>query len=245
LSSTIVPTLNSDRTQGPGIFPCFDYPTLGDELDAARLSWHYYAPPINGLSIWSAYEAIRHVRYGVDWQQNVLSPETRVLSDVASGDLASVTWVVPDVANSDHAASQSATGPEWVSAIVNAVGKSPFWSSTAIVILWDDWGGWYDHVAPPQLDVHGLGIRTPLLVISPFAKHGYVSHVQYESGSVLHFIETQFGLNALAASDARANDLGDCFELSAPNRNFQSFAVRHTEQDFLNEHSSMRPPDTD
>ena len=122
----VVPTLNPDRTQGPGIFTCFDYPTIGDKLDGAHLSWHFYAPPINEFSIWSAYDAIRHVRYGVDWQQNVLSPETRILTDVASGNLASVTWVVPDGANSDHASSQSTAGPQWVSAIVNAVGKSRF-----------------------------------------------------------------------------------------------------------------------
>ncbi len=242
---TAVPTLNPDRTQGLGIFPCFDYTTLGDELDAAHLTWRYYAPPINQLALWSTYDAVRHIRYGNDWTTNVISPETRVLSDVAAGNLAAVTWVIPDLANSDHAASNSTSGPQWVSSIVNTIGKSAFWQSTAIIVLWDDWGGWYDHVSPPQLDVHGLGVRTPLIVISPFEKHAYVSHVQYETGSVVRFIETQFDLSVLAASDARAADLGDCFDLSAPNGTFHPLAVWRSMRDFLNERSSEKPRDTD
>src|SRR6202011_2275552 len=98
-------------------------------------------------------------------------------SDIPAGQLAAVTWVVPSFANSDHARSMSTTGPQWVGSIVNAVGKSPFWDSTAIFIVWDDWGGWYDHVSPPQLDSLGFGIRVPLIVVSPYAKHGYVSHI--------------------------------------------------------------------
>ena len=241
---TTIPTLNSDRTQGPGVFPCFDYMTLGDELDAAGKSWRYYAPPVAGLSTWSAYDAIRHIRYGVDWTRNVISPETRVLDDLAAGTLANVTWVIPDLMNSDHPDTGSTTGPQWVSSIVNEIGASPFWSSTAIVVLWDDWGGFYDHVAPPQLDDDGLGIRTPLMVISPFAKRGYVSHVQYETGSIAKFIETQFGLHALSASDARANDLGDCF-VPNPAATFQPFVTTRSIQQFRQERPSMRAPDTD
>ncbi len=78
-------------------------------------------------------------------------------------------------------------GPSWVAALVNAVGKSKFWDSTAIFVQWDDWGGLYDHVPPPYKDYDGLGFRVPLLVISPYAKQNYVSHVQYETASVLRF----------------------------------------------------------
>jgi phospholipase C len=78
-------------------------------------------------------------------------------------------------------------------------------------VTWDDWGGWYDHVPPPQLDYMGLGERVPLLVVSPFARVGYVSHTQHEFGSILRFIETTYGLPSLGTTDARADDLSDCF----------------------------------
>ena len=95
-------------------------------------------------------------------------------------------------------------GPSWVAALVNTVGKSRYWNSTAIFVQWDDWGGLYDHVPPPFEDYDGLGFRVPLLVISPYAKPNYVSHVQYETASVLHFAEDLFGLGRLAAADRRA-----------------------------------------
>jgi phospholipase C len=105
-------------------------------------------------------------------------------------------------------------GPEWVASVVNAIGESRDWSSTAIFVVWDDWGGWYDHVAPPQLDRMGLGPRVPFIVISPWAKHHYVSHQQYEFGSIVKFLETAFGLPSLRTTDVRAAELADCFDFS-------------------------------
>ncbi len=80
--------------------------------------------------------------------------------------------------------------------------------------MWDDWGGWFDHVPPPQLDANGLGLRVPLIVVSPWAKPGYVSHVQHETGSILRFVETTFGLASLGQVDGRADDLSDCFDFN-------------------------------
>jgi len=240
-----VATLNSDETLGPGIFPCFSYRTLGDELDAAGMSWRYYAPAIGGDLgyIWSAYDAVKQVRYGPDWKNDVISPETTILADLAADKLANVTWVVPDFQNSDHAGVPSNSGPDWVANVVNAVGRSPYWSSTAIIVFWDDWGGFYDHVPPPQLDIHGLGIRTPMIVISPYAKHGYVSPVQYETGSILRFIEETFGLGALSVADSRANDLNDCFNFFQVPHAYQPAATARKPQDFLRTVPSGRPPD--
>jgi phospholipase C len=207
-----VQLLGPNGTEVPGPFPCFDYQTLGDELDSAGLTWRYYAPQISTQgSIWSAYDAIKHIRYGPDWKSDVISPETKVLDDVPAGELASVTWVVPSFANSDHPGG-TAGGPKWVASIVNAIGASKYWKSTAIFLLWDDWGGWYDHVAPPQIDDMGLGFRVPLIVISPYAKPHHISHEQHEFGSLLKFTEKTFGVAALAASDRRADDLSDCFD---------------------------------
>ncbi len=93
--------------------------------------------------------------------------------------------------------------------------------------MWDEWGGWYDHVAPPYVDYDGLGFRVPLLVVSAYAKQNHVSHVQYEHGSILRFVEDAFGLAPLAASDARATSpAADCFDFRKKPRPFSPFAVR-------------------
>lgn len=112
-------------------------------------------------------------------------------------------------------------GPSWVAALVNAVGKSKFWDSTAIFVQWDHWGGFYDHVPPPYMNFDSLGFRVPLLVISPYAKRDYVSHTQYETASVLRFAEDLYGLGQLAAADKRAaSPAADCFDFSQKPRAF-------------------------
>jgi phospholipase C len=237
-------TLTDRRTYGPSIPVCQNYRTLGDELDAAGLSWRLYSATKS--SQWVAYGSIRHIRYGPDWDRNIIGSPAQVIVDVVRGNLADVTWVTPTCRNSDHAACGSASGPEWVSDVVNAIGESPFWSSTAIFVMWDEWGGWYDHVPPPHLDFDGLGFRVPLLVISPFAKRGYVSHVQYEHGSILKFIEDRFGLTRLAASDTRANSpQADCFDFGQAPRAFHPFGKPLTLGEALEmqRHESPQVPD--
>ncbi len=245
---TTVSTLLPNRVIGPGVFPCFDDDTLANELDSRGFDWRYYAPSIGGDDlghIWSAYDSFSQIRYGPDWTSKVVSPETTVLTDVQNGFLAPVTWVVPDIANSDHPGSGSASGPSWVASIVNAVGQSPFWNSTAIIIYWDDWGGFYDHVPPPQLDNWGLGFRVPMMVVSPYAKHGHVSHVRYESASVVRFIESIFSLPTLATADARSSDLGDCFDFAQIPRQFAPVSQSISTEHFIHEKPSGKPPDTD
>ncbi len=209
---TSVQIINKNGVEVYGPFPCFDYPTLADEMDSSKVSWRYYAPgPPDVSYIWSAFDAIRGIRFGPDWTTKVVSPETKIVDDIAAGHLAQVTWVVPTYFNSDHAGRTVDNGPAWVAAVVDAVGKSRFWNTTAIFIVWDDWGGWYDHVPPLQLDLMSLGFRVPLIVVSPYSQHGYVSHVQHEFGSLLHFTEETFGLPSLGQTDVRADDLADCF----------------------------------
>jgi phospholipase C len=147
-----------------------------------------------------------------------------VIQDAREGDLPSITWVVPSAQNSDHpfphhdtehdVGVQGQFGPEWVGSIVNAIGEGPLWNSTAIIVVWDDWGGWYDHVAPPQLDRMGLGPRVPFIFISPFAKRHYVSHVQHEFGSVLKFTEQVFSLPSMHTTDDRSDALRDCLDFT-------------------------------
>jgi phospholipase C len=232
----------------PGVYPCFDYQTVGGLLDAAGVTWRYYAPPVTDLGAygWSAYDAIKHIRYGPDWTKNIITPNAKVLSDIQGGDLAQVTWVIPDAWYSDHAnLGTTSDGPDWVANIVNAVGASQYWDSTAIFITWDDWGGWYDHVPPPQIDKMGLGFRVPLIVVSPWAKHGYVSHQVHEFGSFLHFTEEAFNLPSLQKRDAMSDDLLDCFDFTQTPQPYNAVPVTHGPSYFTQMQPSGEAPDND
>ena len=225
--SDLIYTLNSDRSIGSTQPMCWDVTTLGDELDTAGLTWHFYAGSPNGDGgIWSAYQNIHHIYYGPDWSKDVINPPAQILTDVANGTLSTVTWVTPTYGNSDHGGVGSNTGPAWVASVVNAIGQSQFWDSTAIFVFWDEWGGWYDHVAPPYVDYDGLGFRVPMLIISPYAKKNYVSHVQYEHGSMLRFAEDEFGLGQMSAADTRANSpAADAFDFTQRPRRFKTFSA--------------------
>jgi phospholipase C len=221
-----VPTITADRTLGSSERACFDYRTLGDELDTAKLSWRFYASTYGSRSsgsggTWSSYEAVKHIYDGPDWKKDVISPNWKFITDVRAGKLANFTWITPVCDDSDHVNCPSGYGPSWVAALVNTVGQSRFWNSTAIFIQWDDWGGLYDHVAPQYKDRDSLGFRVPLVVMSPYAKHDYVSHVPYETTSVLRFAEDLYGLDQLAAADKRAaSPAADCFDFSQKPRPF-------------------------
>jgi phospholipase C len=223
----IVPVLSSQRTIGSKFqAPCFDYQTLGDELDTAKLTWRFYAASYGSASsgdggVWSSYQGVRHIYNGPDWKKDVVSPNWKFITDVRAGKLASFTWITPVCDDSDHVNCPHGYGPSWVSALVNTVGRSKFWDSTAIFIQWDDWGGLYDPVAPKYLGRDSLGFRVPLLILSPYAKRGYVSHVQYETASVLRFAEDLWGLPQLAAADKRATSpAGDCFDFTVQPQKF-------------------------
>ncbi|HYL26492.1 MAG TPA: alkaline phosphatase family protein [Candidatus Nitrosotalea sp.] len=221
--------------------PCFGYPTIAGELDAHHISWRYYAPQ-NGVGYsWTAFDAIARIRRGPDWAKDIVHPETRILSDVARGNLAAVTWVVPSLPLSDHAGSKSDRGPSWVSSIVNAIGKSSLWSSTAIFVTWDDWGGWYDDVTPPQLDRDGLGFRVPLMCVSPYAKTGYVDHTQYEFGSLLKLVETRFNLPSLHKTDERASAPLNCFNFQQAPRPFRTLSQTYSTDDITLSASDSAP----
>lgn len=212
---------------------CYDYATLGDLMDTANVTWRYYAAgataknPVN-ISVWLSYDAVKHIRYGPDWTTN-MAETTTFFTDVSSGQLPQYSEIVPSGTNSDHPGTKlggktTDTGPAWVASIVNAIGQSKYWNNTAIIVVWDDWGGWYDHVAPKQLYSNGLGMRVPMIVVSPYARRGYVSHVDHEFGSILHFTEEAFGLPSLGTADARSDDLSDCFDYSQQPGNFHPFA---------------------
>lgn len=195
-------------------FPCFNFQTLADSLQNAGIAWKYYAPG-KGQSgyIWSALDAIKHIRMGPLWASNVVS-DTQFVTDAQSGNLPAVSWLVTSTEDSEHPPASTCAGENWTVRQITAVMQGPDWNSTAIFLTWDDFGGFYDHVLPPAVDQFGLGPRVPLLIISPFAKKGYISHTEYEFSSVLKFIENRFGLSSLTARDTMANDTTDSFDFT-------------------------------
>lgn len=158
-------------------------------------------------------DAINHIRNGTEWATNVLKVDD-FISDVQSGKLAQVTWMTPLGPNSDHPPANVCNGEGWTVQVLNAIMSSQFWNSTAVFVVWDDHGGYYDHVPPPTLDFWGLGIRTPLLILSPYVKAGTVQHAVYESSSMLAFVEKVFDLPPLSQRDKKADNLMDAFDFT-------------------------------
>jgi phospholipase C len=248
---TTTSTVNTSRTvTGGGPFPCFDqFRTMADTLDAANLSWKYYAPAIgkDPGDIFSSFDSIKRIRYGPEWKHNISTPPTKVLADAAAGKLPAVSWVVPDYLWSDHPSAGTPYGPSWVTAVVNAIGSSPDWKSTAIVVVWDDWGGWFDPAPPPQVDFRGLGIRVGCLIISPYVRP-HVSHTTYEFGSILKFVEQTYGLPALGKvsdgyTDARATSILDSFDFTQKPRKYHTIPAPYPPSFFTGHAASLHAPD--
>jgi phospholipase C len=231
--------------QGP--FPCLTYETLADLLNADALSWRYYTPTTGNFAgnLWNAFDAIKSVRYGAEWSTNVVSPETDVFTDIDRDTLPAVAWIVPDYSNSDHPGDSSDTGPSWVAQVVNAIGESPAWNTTAILIVWDDWGGWYDHVAPPGARHYGgLGFRVPMIAVSSNAKVGYVSHRQYELGSIVRFVEDNWDLGRLGTTDEHVADfVHDFFDFTGKHRKFVPISAEYSRATLLRRPPSNKPVD--
>jgi phospholipase C len=202
-----------------------DFPVLPDLLNAANLTWAYYAPVIGAAgSQWNTLDAISHVRFGPQWTTNI-KQTSQFLTDAAAGNLANVSWLVEPSSVSGHPPESFCGNENGVVSVVNAAMQGPQWNSTAIFVTFDDWGGFYDHVAPPQSniaggDLTGLGFRVPMIVISPYAKQGYVSHDVTEFSSIVTTAENVFGLPRLGgmSRDATTEDLTGAFDFTQPPR---------------------------
>ena len=250
-----VSLIDPSGSEAQTIYPCLDHRTLTDSLNAAKLSWRYYAPSAG--VIWNAPNAIRHMCVpnatppnatactGSDWTNNVVLQQTQVLTDIQNGRLAAVSWVIPDGQASDHAGGNEGSGPSWVASVVNAIGNSQYWSNTVIFITWDDWGGWYDHVAPPIKNSYEYGFRVPLIVVSPYAKAAYISHVTHHFGSILKYVEETFSLSSLGYADADADDFSDCFDYNQTPLAFHTIAAPMDAQHFLEDTTPPTAPDND
>ncbi len=194
-------------------YPCYDLPTLGDLLSAAGVSWKSYAP---ANIAYNAYNAINHIYNNTTVWNETYEADTQFVPDVQAGKLPAVSWLVT-LGGNEHPPISTCLGQNWAVQQINAIMNSTqYWVNepTLIVMDWDDFGGFYDHVAPPYEDMYGLGPRSGFLIISPFSKPGYVSHVQTEASSILKFIEERWGLPSLNGRDLIVNDISDAFNFS-------------------------------
>jgi phospholipase C len=200
-----------------------NFPTIFDQLDHHHVQWRYYAggyPYVNGWNPLPAFNNYTHNH----WARN-MGDSSRIFTDLKERTLAAVTYVLPATDDSsEHAPYALGTGQDWVKSVISSVQSSSYWSSTAILLTWDDYGGWYDHVAPPQVDGYGYGFRDPLIVVSPFAKHGYIDHTLADHTSILKFVETVFNLRSLDARDKFAYDLMNSFNLGAAS-SYESYTL--------------------
>src|SRR5436305_746310 len=184
---------------------------LDDHLFESDASWslpsHLYM-----VSEWSA-----HCRIKGDPQSCVNNNElggfltSQITAAAGGGTLPAVSWVVPDQAHSDHPPANVHAGQSYVTNLINAAMKGPDWSSSAVILTWDDWGGFYDHVVPPYVDLNGYGMRVPSLVISPYARRGFIDHQALSFDAFNKFIEDDFlgGQRLDPTSDGRPDPRPD------------------------------------
>jgi phospholipase C len=273
---------NPPHSESQTMFPCFNHTTLAEVLDGAKITWTYYTPGQG--SLWSAPDALEAVCVpnsagtkciGPDWTKHprangfVDVAPSDVLKDIPNCNLASVSWVIPSAPASDHASVTDGSGPAWVASIVNAIGnnttcdvtngQSGYWYDTAILITWDDWGGWYDHVPPPPLPAtappeaasYEYGFRVPLMVVSAYTPAGTMDNTVHDFGSVLRFVEDVFGgLGTIPPgtyADSYANDdLSGFFQFNQPKaRAFRTIQAPFSADYFINDKRPPEGPDED
>jgi phospholipase C len=220
-----VSVLDKGGPNTKSVFPCFNIPSIPDLLPAS-VSWKFYGTnfylfPEN----WSMFDAISGIRNTGQWSHIV--NESQVASDIAHHTLPAVSWLVDqDLADEHPGVGGVCAGENWTVSHLNLLMQSDYWRSTVILFTMDDFGGWYDHVAPPRqyggdaTHPYGLGFRLPLIAISPYARPHYVFKDVAEQASIPRFIERVFGvtttLSALdpAAQDGQANDLMGMFDFT-------------------------------
>jgi phospholipase C len=189
-------------------------------LHKNHVSWGYYldhgvqqsGSKLGVPTIWNPLPGFTDVHQ--DAQGGNVVPLSTFFSEAKAGTLPQVSWIAPEPADSEHPAALVSAGQAYVTRIINSVMKSSDWSSSAIFLSWDDWGGFYDHLVPPSVDALGYGLRVPGIVISPYAKKGLIDHQALSSDAYLRFIEDDFlgGARINPATDGRPDPRPDVRE---------------------------------
>ncbi len=201
---------NTTDTLSPG---SVNWPTIVDVLDAHHVSWKCYNLGL-GLGSTGSLELFNGLTFFKKWQndQRLKFTEDDYKDDLQAGTLPEVSFLITEELISEHPPTDIQSGQQKMSEVIQALMSSSSWISSAFFLTYDESGGFFDHVAPPQLDAYGLGMRVPMLVISPYAKRGYVSGQLYEHSSILKFIERRFKLSSLATINHQ-------FDISTPGAN--------------------------
>jgi phospholipase C len=214
--------------------------TIFDRLEQKGVSWKFYVQNYDPRITFRAKHLgdrgsqvvwvplLNYARYVDDPKLfRHIVPIEQFYEDVRRGTLPAVSYIVPS-GSSEHPPGSIKAGETFVRTMLNALARSRLWSSSAFTWTYDDWGGWYDHVRPPQVDGHGYGFRAPALLVSAWAKKGYVDHTTMDFTSILRFVEENWGLAPLASRDRRANSLASAFDFkSGPRRPMYLTRDRH------------------
>jgi phospholipase C len=199
----------------------FLFPSVIDLFGSANISWKYYSGhstnpkhPSNPrqLSPWRPLPGFQKFANDPHLGQHLVY-SSEFFTDLKAGTLPQVCWITPTGAESEHPPADVQNGMKYVTGLINAVMKSKYWQNCAIILFWDDYGGFYDHVPPQQIDTYGFGFRVPAIVISPYSVNAVI-HTQYDIDSPLKLVETKFGLSPLTGRDGAANAMLDCFNFS-------------------------------
>jgi phospholipase C len=188
---------------------------MAELLQNSGHSWRYYDEKLqpHKHTLWNPLRGFKGISSDPKMMAHLVNLR-RFYEDLEAGQLPEVCWIVPTFADSEHPPADSARGMWHITDVVNAVMKSSAWNDCAVIVTWDDFGGFYDHVMPPQVDIYGYGPRVPALVISPFSRGGTVNHEIFDFTSPLRLIERQYGLEPLATRDRDANDMLSCFDFN-------------------------------
>ena len=202
------------KNLGKGTDEIYSFPSIIELLGNASVSWKYYTgEPHSSENLWNPLPGFEKYAAGYDVKSH-LAATSQFEADIQKGTLPQVCWLVPTKALSEHPPENIKDGMSYVTKLVNAVMQSNYWKNCAIILMWDDYGGFYDHVPPIQVDTFGYGFRVPAIVISPYSRSGTIVHTTYDLTSPLKLLETKFQLSALTGRDSGSNTMLECFDFS-------------------------------
>jgi phospholipase C len=224
-----VPPVTTDAKQSAGLYD--NIPTIFDRLQAQGISWKFYVQNYDPRITYHNLAGAGNRESQVIWvpllnfdrfiddptlNQHIVDLKQYYV-DLKNGTLPQVAYIAPSGA-SEHPPGSIQSGQRFTKTLIQELMRSQYWDSTAFMLLYDDWGGWYDHVTPPQIDANGYGLRVPGILVSAYARKGYIDHTQLDFTSVIKFIEVNWTVPSLGARDDQVNTFLEAFDFSKPAR---------------------------